>query len=406
MDSLAQGHAPCSLGGHSRTAPRLTMLMLTNFSPQRPPYVIAQGRALSWLTEIHGASEAKLNALSDSERVVFEARYAKLVQRSACSPEKIGTRGHVTVDLGDSRGRELYDVSRFPRGKGSAARSQAFAEIVDAYFEREFAAENSAPGELIHVTCTGYVSPSGAQRIVANKGWGALTHVTHAYHMGCYAAFPAIRMAAGHFGIPATLCSSSAERRVDIVHTELCTLHLDPSDHSAEQCVVQSLFADGFMRYSLRETADGHGLELLALSEQILPDSADSMGWSVGDFGMHMKLTRDVPDRIAGALRAFVTALFEKSSLNLAEELRRSVVAIHPGGPKIIDRVGEVLELDPAQVQASRDVLFDYGNMSSATLPHVWHRVASDENVRPGTTILSLAFGPGLSVCGGLFRKH
>ena len=30
----------------------------------------------------------------------------------------------------------------------------------------------------------------------------------------------------------------------------------------------------------------------------------------------------------------------------------------------------------------------------------------SDENVRPGTTILSLAFGPGLSVCGGLFRKH
>jgi predicted naringenin-chalcone synthase len=193
---------------------------------------------------------------------------------------------------------------------------------------------------------------------------------------------------------------------VDIVHTELCTLHLDPSDHSAEQCVVQSLFGDGFIRYSMRDSADGPGLEVLALSEQILPGSADAMGWTVADFGMRMTLTRDVPDRIAGALRPFVTELFDKSGLNLSKELKNSVVAVHPGGPKIIDRVREILELDPAQVQTSRDVLFDYGNMSSATLPHIWQRIVCDERVRAGATVLSLAFGPGLSVCGGLFRKH
>jgi predicted naringenin-chalcone synthase len=382
------------------------MLMLTNFSMQRPLHAIAQRRALQWLSEIHAASQATLAGLCERERVAFAAQMTRLIERCACGPEKIGTRGHVSADLGASEDLDLYDVSRFPHGKGSASRSQAFAEVVDAYFEREYSAEAVAPSELIHVTCTGYIAPSAAQRTVADKGWGALTQVTHAYHMGCYAAFPAIRIAAGHFGTCAALCTSRAERRVDIVHTELCTLHLDPSDHSAEQCVVQSLFADGFMRYSVRERATGPGLELLALSEQILPASADSMGWAVGDFGMHMTLTRDVPDRIAGALRPFVTELFAKSGLNLAEELRRSVVAVHPGGPKIIDRVREGLELDEAQVQASRDVLFDYGNMSSATLPHVWQRILSDENVPRGKTILSLAFGPGLSVCGGLFRKH
>jgi predicted naringenin-chalcone synthase len=183
-------------------------------------------------------------------------------------------------------------------------------------------------------------------------------------------------------------------------------LHLDPSNHSAEQCVVQSLFADGFIRYSLCEVSHGHGLELLALSERILPDSAASMGWAVGDFGMQMTLSRDVPERIAGALRPFVTELFDKADLDLGTTLRRAIVAVHPGGPKIIDRVAEVLELSAAQVQASRDVLFECGNMSSATLPHVWHRILSDPSVRPGTEILSLAFGPGLSVCGGLFRKH
>ncbi|HEX3855247.1 MAG TPA: 3-oxoacyl-[acyl-carrier-protein] synthase III C-terminal domain-containing protein [Polyangiaceae bacterium] len=400
MAGWLMGHAPCKFARGAE------MLMLTNFSPRRPAREIAQVRALEWLAELHAASEASSCALSDGERAEFAARFSKLMQRVACGPEQIGKRGHVSADLGATSELELYDVSRYPRGQGSAARSRLFSEVVDAYFEQEFAAEKQAPSELVHVTCTGYVAPSGAQRLVAKKNWGERTHVTHAYHMGCYAAFPAIRIGAGQLGVPARLRATAAEPRVDIVHTELCTLHLDPSDHSAEQCVVQSLFADGFIRYSLCDKSQGHGLELLALSEQILPDSAASMGWSVGDFGMHMTLSRDVPERIAGALRPFVSQLFDKADLDWGATLRSTVVAVHPGGPKIIDRVREVLELSPAQVQASRDVLFECGNMSSATLPHVWHRILADESVRPGTVILSLAFGPGLSVCGGLFRKH
>jgi predicted naringenin-chalcone synthase len=121
---------------------------------------------------------------------------------------------------------------------------------------------------------------------------------------------------------------------------------------------------------------------------------------------MHMTLARDVPDRIAAALRPFVADLFRKAELDLAENLTRTVFAVHPGGPKIIDRVRDVLELSDAQVRTSRDVLFDYGNMSSATLPHVWMRLLATDAVKAGTLILSLAFGPGLTVCGGLFRKR
>ena len=385
------------------------MLMLMNFSVRRPQFELRQQRALEWLSEVHSRAEGTLKGLSELERAEFATRYAKLIERCACGPDRISKRGHVTADLGSIDQLGLYDVHRFPHGQGSAARSGLFEQVVNAYFEREFAAEEQAPSELIHVTCTGYVSPSGAQRLVADKGWGAVTHVTHAYHMGCYAALPAILIAAGHLSVPAALRPANSERRVDIVHTELCTLHLDPSDHSAEQCVVQSLFADGFVRYSLREPAVGEairGLELLAVSERILPASADSMTWSVGDFGMQMTLMRDVPERIAGALRPFVSELLAKAGVGGAEALRDAVVAVHPGGPKIIDRVASVLELLPAQVQASRDVLFEYGNMSSATLPHVWQRVLDDDGVERGTLVLSLAFGPGLSVCGSLFRKH
>ncbi|HEY0466643.1 MAG TPA: hypothetical protein VGC79_20690, partial [Polyangiaceae bacterium] len=308
------------------------MLMLQNFCVRRPHYELAQPRALHWLCEQHSLAEATLKGLSADEQQAFATRFAKLVERCACGPDRIAKRGHVAADLGASAQAGLYDVRRFPHGQGSAARSQVFADVVNAYFEREFADEARAPSELIHVTCTGYVSPSGAQRLVANKGWGAVTQVTHAYHMGCYAAFPAILIAAGQLAVSAALRPANTAPRVDIAHTELCTLHLDPSDHSAEQCVIQSLFADGFVRYSLRELREiegERGLELLAVSQQILPDSADSMTWAVGDFGMHMALTRDVPERIAGALRPFLTELFAKAGVGVAHALRDAIVAVH-----------------------------------------------------------------------------
>jgi predicted naringenin-chalcone synthase len=112
-----------------------------------------------------------------------------------------------------------------------------------------------------------------------------------------------------------------------------------------------------------------------------------------------------VPDRVAGPLRGFVIELYRRAGLDLGA-IERSVFAVHPGGPKIIDRVREVLELSGAQVQTSRDVLFDCGNMSSATLPHIWQRLLDDPAVRRGTPIASLAFGPGLTVCGAVLEKR
>ena len=384
------------------------MFILSGFSVRRPRYRVEQKRALEWLSEIHASAQATLAGLSASEREAFANRYRKLVERCACGPNKIATRGHVADDLRsfDFTGSELYDVTRYPHGGGMAARTQLFSQVVNAYFEQEYAGEQLPPSELVHVTCTGYVSPSGAQRLIASKGWGTSTQVTHAYHMGCYAALPAIRGAAGHLSVPAALAPSDVPRRVDIVHTELCSLHLDPSDHSAEQCVVQSLFADGFVRYSLRTEAAQPGLEVLALSEAVLPDSAECMSWRSSDFGMRMSLSRDVPERVGSSLRPIVSKLFAKAGLSPADDLKRTLFAVHPGGPKIIDGVRDALELSDAQVQASRDVLLEYGNMSSATLPHVWARLVEAQEVRSGTPILSLAFGPGLTVSGGLFRKR
>ncbi|HEY5951986.1 MAG TPA: 3-oxoacyl-[acyl-carrier-protein] synthase III C-terminal domain-containing protein [Kofleriaceae bacterium] len=387
-----------SLRCGSKAATAREGMRLAEFVATRPPFEIDQQRSLAWLAAAHAEAEATVAKLDDRERNRFETKVARVLGRCAPQPSKLARRGHSVADVERAgfAANELYDLTRHAHGRTTAVRMKMFADRVTDYFARTYEAEQQPPDDLIHVTCTGYVSPSGAQRLVAAKGWGSHTRVTHAYHMGCYAALPAVRIAAGFSAIGA--------RRVDIAHTELCSLHLDPSDHRVEQLVVQSLFADGLIRYSMLPDA-GPGLRLVTAYEVVLPDSESSMGWRISDHGMQMTLARDVPDRIASALRGFVLELFKRGGLQLGH-LKTSVFAVHPGGPKIIDRVRDVLELDDGQVAASRGVLHDYGNMSSATLPHIWMRLLADPNVPRGTLIPSLAFGPGLTVCGALLEKQ
>jgi predicted naringenin-chalcone synthase len=208
---------------------------------------------------------------------------------------------------------------------------------------------------------------------------------------------PALRIASGSL--------ATGARRVDIAHTELCSLHLDPRDHALEQLVVHSLFSDGLVHYRAVRDRGEPGLRVLALHERIIPDSDGAMAWTVGDAGMRMTLARDVPERIASSLRTFVLELLARAGYGLPA-LANALVAVHPGGPRIIDGVRDVLELGEPQVVTSRSVLRDHGNMSSATLPHIWMRMLEDPRVAVGTLIVSLAFGPGLTVVGAVLEKR
>jgi predicted naringenin-chalcone synthase len=385
----------------SRSARPAPVVRLGGFVATPPRYQIAQDRSLAWLADAHAAAETVIGELDAAASEGFATRIGRVLARCGCPPDQIATRGHSVADVDAGRGGFadgiLYDVARHPHGRSTGYRMRLYAELIDAYFTAAYAGDGEPPDDLVHVTCTGYVSPSGAQKLVAARGWGARTRVTHAYHMGCYAAVPAIRIAAGFTAV--------GSRRVDIVHTELCSLHLDPADHSVEQLVVQSLFADGLIRYGMTADDRGPGLELIGAYEQVVPDTADAMTWIVADRGMEMTLARSVPDRVAGAVRGFVLELYRRAGKDLAA-LPRCVFAVHPGGPKILDGVQCALELEPAQLATSRAVLRDHGNMSSATLPHIWMRLLADPAVAPGTLIPSLAFGPGLTLCGALFEKR
>jgi predicted naringenin-chalcone synthase len=390
---------------------REAWMLLTSFRLLRPRYEAPQGDILSWLAEIHTRAERTAHAASSPETPfdtdAFRSRMTRVITRVCCGSDRISSRGYSATDddHAETEDGKLYDVSKSPVGAAMSARTDYYAREVDAAFARLYAesderAAEAPPDDLIHVTCTGYVSPSGAQRLVAEKHWGQRTRVTHAYHMGCYAAVPALRMASG-------FARSGTGARVDVVHTELCSLHFDPSAHTPEQLVVQSLFADGHARYSVREDAPlgEPSLEIVSIHEVIAEDSGDAMKWSLGDHGMRMSLSREIPATLTRSIRPFVADMFGKAGVDFGRERARCVFAVHPGGPKIIDVVRDALELDEPQVAASRSVLRRYGNMSSATLPHIWSDIVASDDVKPGTIVASIAFGPGLTFGGALLRK-
>lgn len=345
-----------------------------------------QEDTIHWLTQLH---------LRHQEEA--DDRLASLFARYAVKATRIASRSFDIADAQNLNWDEMR-IYGYPPGQipDVADRLQFYANRTQNIFRELYHPESEPPGHIIHVTCTGYISPSAAQHLVNDNRWFEKTAITHAYHMGCYASMPAIRMAMGFV--------SSDLDRVDIVHNEICGLHLNPLANSPEQIIVQSLFADGHIKYSITPTGKmRHGFAVINIIEQIVPDSIEDMSWIPASWGMSMTLSREIPTRIRDAIKPFLEKLISTTGQSLEQILKEAKFAIHPGGPKIIELLQEILRLSDEQVENSKKILLDRGNMSSATLPHVWQDIM-DYQYTTGRYVVSLAFGPGLTLFGSLFQ--
>jgi predicted naringenin-chalcone synthase len=328
-----------------------------------------QGELLAWTASQHATEiSEKLFALGTGE-------------------DKIQKRGFQIPDPLQEEGMQKLHTASLRE------RMDFYEEEVSTIFEAFYPKEALVPEQLIHVTCTGYIAPSPAQRLLSMRK-ATKSFATHVYHMGCYASIPAVRMASGSL--------TTGISSVDIVHTELCSLHFHPFTHKTEQLVIQTLFADGFIKYSVQHE-NTKGLKLLALLEETIPGSLSDMQWRCEDTCHAMTLSKKVPLYIMQALPGFFFSLVEKAGLD-AQTIRSSAYfAIHPGGTKIFHYVKERLGLESWQVAHSLNIFQQYGNMSSATLPHIWEKMLNE--LPKDAYIVSFAYGPGLTMVGALLRK-
>lgn len=303
---------------------------------------------------------------------------------------------------------QLFKDKNDPKGADLKARHESFGKVVDQCLADMYDGPSAAPDDAVHVTCSGYLAPSPVEKMVAAKEWFNTT-VTHSYHMGCYGAFPAIKMAHGflassHFAV------TPPKKRVDIIHTELLSSHHNIADLRVENIITMTLFSDGFIKYSMYaedylRSRGLPGLRVLAFKEHLLPDSVDDMTWIPGSHQFHMTLSIMVPVVIKRHVKPFVTRLLQEVGIDFEKEKETLAFAIHPGGPKIVEHIQDELGLREDQVAMSTQIFKESGNMSSATIPHILKAILDEDAIATGTRVVCAGFGPGLTITGLVLEK-
>jgi predicted naringenin-chalcone synthase len=243
---------------------------------------------------------------------------------------------------------------------------------------------------LIAISCTGLYAPGVDIELIEYLGLRSDIERTSVQFMGCYAAFNGLKLAR-------QICRSEPEARVLVVCTELCTLHFQKNNHP-DNFLANALFSDGSAAALVQ--AGGHkGLKMDAFYADLYSQGKQDMAWNVGDYGFHMRLSEYVPDLIEHGIGKLTARLLKRAGIEMDEV---DALAVHPGGKRILQSVEKALGADRLRNQYAHKVLSEYGNMSSATVLFVLKEIMEQHRDRP-ETILSFAFGPGLTQESGIF---
>jgi predicted naringenin-chalcone synthase len=258
--------------------------------------------------------------------------------------------------------------------------------------------ETSQITHVVTVSCTGFCNPGPDYHIINELG---LSHATQRYNlgfMGCYAAFPGLRMAQ-------QFCVADPAAVVLVMCLELCTLHLQING-GEDSMLANSLFADGAAAAIVSARTpqvDQSCYQLGDFHSSLIPSGKDDMAWTIGDQGFDIALSSYVPKIIGANIRDAIRPVLASRQFGL-EDI--TTWAVHPGGKAIVDKVAESLGLKDDQVAASRKVLRQYGNMSSATILFVLQEILREQDLPRYEDICAMAFGPGLTVEMGLLQAQ
>jgi alpha-pyrone synthase len=272
----------------------------------------------------------------------------------------------------------FYRPGAFP---GTGTRMKLFESFAPGLAceaaERLLAGEDrSRITHLIITCCTGFFAPGIDLQLVKCCGLRPDIERTFVGFMGCYAAINALKLARH-------IVRSEPGARVLTMNLELCTLHLHETT-DLEEILSFLLFGDGCAAALV--SAEPTGVRMDSFKAALIPDTAELIRWNIREQGFDMVLSGGVP----GAIRS---GLSRARSDILNAEAPIDLWAVHPGGRSVLDAVEAALELPPSALQVSRDILNEFGNMSSGTVMFVLDRLM--RAAAPGRGC-AMAFGPGL----------
>ncbi len=242
---------------------------------------------------------------------------------------------------------------------------------------------------LIGVTVTGFAVPSLDARIAGVLGLRPDVKRVPLVGLGCVAGAAGVARLNDYLvGHPHDVAA--------LVSAEICSLTVQRDDVSVPNLVASGLFGDGAAAVvaagAERELAEPGPVEVLDSRSHLYPDSERTMGWDVTSTGLRIVLDAAVPDLVRRYLGDDVDGFLADHGLR-----RKDIEwwVCHPGGPKVLEAIEDALALPRSAVELTWDSLARIGNLSSASVLHVFEDTLRDRPPRPGSHGLLVAMGPG-----------
>ncbi|GAB2285109.1 Chitin synthase, class 2 [Dionaea muscipula] len=265
---------------------------------------------------------------------------------------------------------------------------------------QEWGQPKSKITHLVFCTSSGVDMPGADYQLTKLLGLNPSVNRYMLYQQGCFAGGTALRLAKD-------LVENNRSARVLVVCSEITAICFrGPSDTHLDSMVGQALFGDGAAAAIVGADPDPVFecplYRLVWTSQTLLPDSEGAIDGHLREVGLTFHLLKDVPGLISNNIEKALNDAFSPLGI---EDWNSIFWVAHPGGPAILDQVEAKIGLKEEKLRASRHVLREYGNMSSACVLFILDemRKSSIDQGKPTTGEgldwgVLFGFGPGLTM--------
>lgn len=333
-----------------------------------PPHIVTQAEAKERARKAFGGRKALFDRLSS----VFDN--AGIARRHIVAPQDWYMESHGWHDR-----NALY----------LEAAESLFVEAATGAIEKAGLMPEQIDG-IVTVSTTGIATPSLEARVSSRVGLRKDVRRVPVFGLGCAGGVSGLSLAA-------RLAAADAGSHWLMVTVETCSISIQLNSDDPAAVVATALFGDGAAAAVV--TGGEHSLaRITGSAEKLWPDTLRIMGWEVEDPGLAVVFDRAIPPFIEAELAGAVDEMCAAMGIR-REDIDR--FCSHPGGVKVIDAIETALNLNQGELNLEREVLRDFGNMSSPTVLFVLERLIKQG--LPDRTMMT-AFGPGFT-CAGLLLE-
>lgn len=243
--------------------------------------------------------------------------------------------------------------------------------------------------DIVFVSTTGLATPSMDALIINKMRLNQHVNRMSIFGLGCAGGVSG-------YAKSCALAKANPEAIVLFVAVELCSLTFLRDDFSKSNFIGASLFADGTAACLI--LGDNHvnksksEITFIANESKLFYDTLDIMGWDFTDSGFKVLFSSGIPSIIAKNVNKDITSFLAKNNLKISD-IKNFI--FHPGGKKVLNSYKEALEVEGDFLKTTREVMNNYGNMSSTTVLYVLERFFNG-GFENGYGLMA-AMGPGFS---------